>query len=298
MTDENTQETLSTEKNKKTAKTKMAASDNQASELKALKREVTALRKRLDEVEESNVFFEYTKVRNVQSPTRGTSQSAGIDFYVPNDFNTVDLKPHEDVLIPSGIKVKIPSGTALIFKNKSGIATKLKLMIGAEVVDSDYQGELHLHLINASNKITRISAGMKLTQALLIPYYNVDIVERRNTEDLYGKNITERGQGGFGSTNQNKVVESTPLISPVNNSTVAEPGTFEVWMSMHSMGGVTYNAEFVGKTKASTFAEACKLMYTKNDKLDPRFNTENNSYMGIPLYPSSVEANKHVTKIF
>ena len=45
------------------------------------------------------------KLRNVKTPNRGTEASAGIDFYVPEDFETTILKSGESILIPSGIKV-------------------------------------------------------------------------------------------------------------------------------------------------------------------------------------------------
>ena len=46
------------------------------------------------------------KVRNVKTPTRGTDKSAGIDFYVPEDFNKTCLAPLTDLLIPTGIYLK------------------------------------------------------------------------------------------------------------------------------------------------------------------------------------------------
>ena len=75
------------------------------------------------------------KIRDVKTPGRGTSQSAGIDFYVPEDFTTSVLQPGESVLIPSGIKVQVPTGYMLTAFNKSGVATKQGLSIGACVVD-------------------------------------------------------------------------------------------------------------------------------------------------------------------
>ena len=44
------------------------------------------------------------KVRDVKTPERGTDKSAGIDFFVPNDFIETVLPPQRDMLIPSGIK--------------------------------------------------------------------------------------------------------------------------------------------------------------------------------------------------
>ena len=141
-----------------------------------------------------------TKTRNVKTPTRGTQGSAGIDFYVPNDYpNSLRrVEPGERFFIPSGIKANVPEGYALIAFNKSGVALKKGLMVGACVVDSDYQGEIHLHLVNTSCKAVTIEPGEKLTQFLLIPVDHCD-VEVVDEQDLFEVE-TDRGSGGFGST--------------------------------------------------------------------------------------------------
>ena len=136
------------------------------------------------------------KLRDVKTPNRGTTVSAGIDFYVPEDFETTTLAPGESVLIPSGIKVQVPRGYALIAFNKSGVAVKQGLSVGACVVDEDYEGEVHLHMINTSSKEQVIATGQKLVQFVLIPvsYFDVEVVD-----EIQSRN-TERGAGGFGST--------------------------------------------------------------------------------------------------
>jgi dUTP pyrophosphatase len=136
------------------------------------------------------------KTRNVKLPSRGTPESAGIDFYTPNDFETASLKPGQSVLIPSGIKVQVPRGYALVAFNKSGVAVKQGLSVGACVVDEDYEGEVHLHIINTSDKDQIITTGQKLVQFILLPI-NYDNVEE--VHELQSRN-TLRGSGGFGST--------------------------------------------------------------------------------------------------
>tara|TARA_B100000700_G_scaffold229264_1_gene253426 strand:- start:1648 stop:2091 length:444 start_codon:yes stop_codon:yes gene_type:complete len=140
------------------------------------------------------------KIRDVKTPTRGTPGSAGIDFYVPNDYpeNLRTIAPSERFFIPSGIKANVPEGYALIAMNKSGVALKKSLMVGACVVDSDYQGEIHLHLINVGNQIVKVNPGDKLTQFLLVPVDHSQI-EEVDENDLFNKQST-RGSGGFGST--------------------------------------------------------------------------------------------------
>ena len=140
-----------------------------------------------------------SKIRNVKTPERGTPLSAGLDFFVPNDFPGEHfLLPGDAVNIPSGIKVKVPHGFALVFMNTSGVAVKKGLQVGACVVAEDYQGEVHLHVRNTSTDVQSIKPGEKLVQALLIPvdYCDVEVV---NADELYEEG-TQRGEGGFGST--------------------------------------------------------------------------------------------------
>ena len=140
--------------------------------------------------------MEISKTRDVRTPSRGTELSAGIDFFVPNEFEEFTLDPGEDARILSGIKVQIPENHVLIAFNKSGVALKKGLMVGACVVDEDYQGEISLHVI--ATKKTKILPGEKLVQFVLLPvsYDSLDVVPE---SELFDEE-TSRGSGGFGST--------------------------------------------------------------------------------------------------
>ena len=160
----------------------------------------------------------YTKIREVKDPST-SYDSAGLDFYMPNDlkeedftnynqvkfktniFNEVDniiLGPHGRVLIPSGIKVKIPRRFALIAHNKSGISSKKGIIFSAQVVDADYTGEIHLGIINTGEEKTFIQAGTKVLQFLLIPVFHVNLNAISNEQ--YATFKSSRGSKGFGSS--------------------------------------------------------------------------------------------------
>lgn len=160
------------------------------------------------------------KVRNVKTPTRGTDKSAGIDFYVPEDFESVYMAPGIDVLIPSGIKVNIPEGYMLMAAEKSGVTTSKDAcllagrtpkpeafdsvtVLGAKIVDEDYQGEIHIHIINCGRKDVMIKPGMKIAQFILVPVLYDTIEEVTSEDKLYNGVETQRGKGGFGSTGEN-----------------------------------------------------------------------------------------------
>lgn len=154
-----------------------------------------------------SIDFYFVRVRDVKPPVRGTAESAGIDFFVPNDFQRRQLLPGESVLIPSGIKCAYPPGYAFVFFNKSGVATKRMLTALACVCDSDYHGELHISLCNVGINAQEIVPGEKIAQFLLLPIETFDPVEANGEDELWnrwsmmrGGASSERGEGGFGST--------------------------------------------------------------------------------------------------
>lgn len=144
--------------------------------------------------------MKYSKVREVKTPNRGTSDSAGIDFYIPVGED-VFIKPQDKALIPSGIKIDIPNGTMFQVMNKSGVAVKKGLIVGACVVDSDYQGEIMFNVWNVSNNAVALQSGTKIVQMVLVPIL-FPTLEEVSIDELFVSD-SERGSGGFGSTGLN-----------------------------------------------------------------------------------------------
>lgn len=160
--------------------------------------------------------IKFAKVRDVKLPERGTPLSAGIDFFVPKDFKTITVWPGNDILIPSGIKAKIPSGYMLMGADKSGIAPshdalkrvdlpiKNKLIgsaviIGAKIIDEDYPGEIHIHLINVGDTPIGINPDDKIAQFILVPVLYANIVEVSENDLDFSES---QRKGGFGSTTE------------------------------------------------------------------------------------------------
>ena len=139
--------------------------------------------------------IKFIKTKDVKTPSYGTSQSNGLDFYVPNDHPVITLAPHTAWNIPSGLKVQLPENYALVAFNKSGISLNSRLEVGASVVDSDYRGEIHLHVYNTSDIIQHIKPGQKLIQFLLLEAPQIQLDEVKEFDD-----VTQRNHGAFGST--------------------------------------------------------------------------------------------------
>jgi dUTP pyrophosphatase len=139
-------------------------------------------------------------------PTRAHQTDAGLDlYYCPNGERESVVKdeglaiyPRESVLIPTGIRVEVPYGYMLEIKNKSGIAFKKQLIVGACVIDPGYTGEVYVNLHNIGITTRYIKENEKIAQAVLvsISHCHVEEIEDEATFDAY----SSRGPGGFGST--------------------------------------------------------------------------------------------------
>lgn len=147
------------------------------------------------------------KVREVKSPAKANITDAGFDFFVPDSFeHHYDVLPNTSVMVPSGLLIDVPKGWALVFFNKSGIASKTGQLVGAQVVDAGYQGEVFLNVHNVSTKQATIIPGMKLVQGLLLPVPEFEVVEFKD-KDLMFMELSSRGTGGFGSTEDRAIAD-------------------------------------------------------------------------------------------
>ena len=86
-------------------------------------------------------------------------------------------------------------------KNRSSVAAKRSLIVGACVVDSGYDGEVFVNLHNVGSNTQYIRNGDKIAQLVMIPVVHFRTMESVS-EDLYRSPITisDRGTGALGST--------------------------------------------------------------------------------------------------
>jgi len=142
---------------------------------------------------------------NNYPPARANASDAGLDLrWVPSEESTQLLRiaPGQSVLIPTGCKFGIPHGYMLEIKNKSGIAHKKQLLVGACVVDSGYDGEVFVNLHNVGASAQYLEPGDKVAQGVVVPVIAVRFVPSKsaNLYDDYPITISDRGTGALGST--------------------------------------------------------------------------------------------------
>ena len=147
-------------------------------------------------------MIKYIKTRNVKDPER-KGRNAGIDLFIPEDtdWKELILTPNTSCNIPSGIKFKVPKGNCLIAFNKSGVASKYNLQVGACLIDENYTGEVHINLMNVGKTMVYLEKGQKILQLVLIKQEYLKLEKYNNEKDIFEeKDFEERGEGNFGST--------------------------------------------------------------------------------------------------
>lgn len=136
-------------------------------------------------------------------PVRANPSDAGLDLrYNPVIKDPIWVAPGASVIIPTGLKFGIPHGYMLQIMNRSGNAAKKRLIVGACVVDSGYDGEVFVNLHNIGSTIQTIVPGDKVAQGVVIPVVHARFVETSedNLYDWYPITISDRGDGALGST--------------------------------------------------------------------------------------------------
>lgn len=137
--------------------------------------------------------------RDIALPSYETAGAAGADVRAnfPEDARGgVVLNPGERALIPTGLRMEIPSGYEVQVRPRSGLALKhgITLPNTPGTIDSDYRGPLGIIVMNAGAEPFHVEHGSRIAQLIVAPVVQAgfDIAD-----DL---SETDRGSGGFGST--------------------------------------------------------------------------------------------------
>ena len=79
------------------------------------------------------MIIEYHRTHfNSHPPTRGNPSDAGLDVYFsPKAREPVTIEPGQSVILPTGLKFGVPHGYMLEVKNRSSVASKRSLIVGA-----------------------------------------------------------------------------------------------------------------------------------------------------------------------
>lgn len=133
---------------------------------------------------------------NAVVPSRATEGSAGADLYAVLEGESLCVKPHETVLVPTGLAFQIPDGFVGLVFARSSLGTKRGLAPANKVgvIDSDYRGEVMVSLHNHTDEVQTIQNSERIAQIVIVPFLKAGFIPCDELDD------TLRGAGGFGST--------------------------------------------------------------------------------------------------
>ena len=148
------------------------------------------------------MIIEFKRVReHVFPPTRANPSDAGLDiFFSPESMEAVSIEPNGTAVLQTGLRFGVPHGYMLEVKNRSSVASKRQLLIGACVIDSGYDGEVFINLHNVGKATQIIEPGQKIAQVVMVPVIAFRAYETGSELYNYPITISDRGDGALGST--------------------------------------------------------------------------------------------------
>ena len=131
-------------------------------------------------------------------PKYETVGSVGMDLTATSK----EYDEYGNVVFGTGISIQLPDGYYADLRPRSSIS-KYDLVLANSIgtIDADYRGELILKFKPSAHYVVNgegvmYNVGDRIAQLVILPYPKVSIVEVDELSD------TERGTGGFGSTNK------------------------------------------------------------------------------------------------
>lgn len=160
--------------------------------------------------QDSRILVKYLDPRVAeQCPFRPAREGdAGFDLCYAGDAELV-INPHQRMLVPSGVAVKIPRGWVGIVCGRSSTFGKRGLFVVEGRIDSGYTGQLHTTVwhpavfgddVNGNRLPVEpvvIQPWDRLAQIVVVPHHAAGVFVLDGDEDLPR---TERGSFGYGST--------------------------------------------------------------------------------------------------
>ena len=133
-------------------------------------------------------------------PSYANPNDAGLDLTAISFTQEFDKSGKLVLVYHTGLSVEIPEGhMGLIFMRSSVSQKSMSMCNAVAVIDCDYKGEILLKFKITTDAIPSVyQPGEKFAQLVIVP------VVLDETEFVDELSNTERGEGGFGSTEENK----------------------------------------------------------------------------------------------
>ena len=138
---------------------------------------------------------EVVNLSSHELPKYSTNESAGLDLRAEL-LNPITLQPGQRSLIPTGLKIALPTGYEAQVRPRSGLAYKhgITVLNSPGTIDADYRGDVGVILINHGSESFTIENGERIAQLIIAKFVQID------WDEVLDLSSTSRGEGGFGST--------------------------------------------------------------------------------------------------
>jgi len=123
-------------------------------------------------------------------PTKGSRFAASHEIYALTD-GVVSAKGQ--TMVETGIAIGLPNGTYRRLARRSGMASKMGIIVGGGVIDADYTGEVKVILRNQGEADSLFKGGDRIAQLIIEKKADDEAMEVDKLE------TTERGKLSFGS---------------------------------------------------------------------------------------------------
>jgi dUTP pyrophosphatase len=130
-------------------------------------------------------------------PRYMSAEAAGMDLMADIE-GELTLAAGERRLVPTGLAIALPAGFEAQVRPRSGLAARhgVTLLNSPGTIDADYRGEIQVLLVNLGDAPVSIRRGDRIAQLVVAP---VSTLAWREVRELPP---SERGRGGFGSTDR------------------------------------------------------------------------------------------------
>jgi len=135
------------------------------------------------------------KFKDILLPEYATEGSSGLDLRAAVETE-MKIEKGKVGLVPTNLKVEIPTGYEIQIRSRSGLAAKngIGVLNSPGTIDSDYRGEIKVILFNFGDEDFIIKRGDRIAQMVVSKVYRANLII---TDEL---NESKRGDGGFGHT--------------------------------------------------------------------------------------------------
>lgn len=132
---------------------------------------------------------------DVPAPYYATTGSAAFDVHSTQSYR---LEPGQQLLMPTGLVMKVPVGHTALVLPRSGQTLKKQLSVSNSpgVIDSDYRDEVKILIRSLNPEPVTIEQYERVAQMMIVPYIKCNLLF---VEQFSDTEILDR-VGGFGST--------------------------------------------------------------------------------------------------